>query len=125
MRMLGNILWLIFGGFVSATEYVTMGIALCFTIIGIPFGLQCFKLALLSLFPFNSQVVPGNFQSGCISIIFNIIWIFTGGIVISLTHCLFALLCAISIIGLPFAVQHMKLARLSLAPFGKNIISKA
>lgn len=124
MRMLGNIIWLILGGFVSAAEYVALGIGLCFTIIGIPFGLQCFKLALLSLFPFSSEVVPGEFQSGCISIVFNIIWIFTGGLLICLTHCLFALLCAITIIGIPFAVQHMKLARLSLAPFGKNIISK-
>lgn len=125
MRMLGNILWLIFGGFFTAMEYVSMGIAFCVTLIGIPFGLQCFKLALLSLFPFNSEIVPGEFQSGCLSMVLNIIWIFTGGIIICLTHCLFALLCAITIIGIPFAIQHMKLARLSLSPFGKTIISKA
>lgn len=122
--MLGNLIWLLLGGFVTAMEYVTMGLAFCATLIGIPLGLQCFKLALLALFPFNSEVKDGNFQSGCLSLLLNIIWLFTGGIPIFLTHCLFALLCAITIIGIPFAVQHMKLAKLSLSPFGKTITSK-
>lgn len=121
MNLLGNIIWLIFGGFAVFLEYMAAGIVLCISIIGIPFGLQCFKIALMSLVPFGHEVrkMPG--ETGCLSMIFNIIWIFLGGIWIALTHLAFGILLAITIIGLPFARQHFKLMGLCFAPFGKEI----
>ncbi|MCF0056804.1 YccF domain-containing protein [Dyadobacter sp. CY356] len=121
MNLIGNIIWLVFGGFIVAIEYFIAGFVLCCTIIGIPFGLQCFKIGILTLMPFGRDVreVPG--QTGCLSMIFNIIWIFIGGIWIALTHLIFGILLAITIIGLPFAKQHFKLMSLSFTPFGKDI----
>ena len=123
MNLIGNIIWLIFGGFVVFLEYMAAGLALCLTIIGITFGIQCFKIGIMTLFPFGQHVreVPGD--SGCLSTIFNIVWIFLGGIWIALTHLIFGILLAITIIGLPFAKQHFKLMSLSFAPFGKEIYS--
>lgn len=123
MNLIGNIIWLIFGGFIVFLEYMLCGLALCLTIIGIPFGIQCFKIGLMTLFPFGQHVreVPGN--TGCLSTIFNIVWIVMGGIWIALTHLIFGILLAITIIGLPFAKQHFKLMSLSFTPFGKEIYS--
>lgn len=121
MNLIGNLIWLIFGGFASFVGYMVSGLLLCLTIIGIPFGLQCFKIGFFTLLPFGRQVreVPG--QTGCLSTIFNIIWIFVGGIWIALVHLGFGLLLAITIIGIPFARQHFKLMSLSFTPFGKEI----
>ncbi|MBE7178490.1 MAG: YccF domain-containing protein [Mucilaginibacter polytrichastri] len=121
MRLLGNIIWLIFGGLAVFIEYMVTGFLLCITIVGIPFGLQCFKIAVMSLWPFGREIreVPGG--SGCLHTIFNIIWIFLGGIWIALTHLGFGLILAITIIGLPFAKQHFKLMTLCFTPFGKEI----
>jgi uncharacterized membrane protein YccF (DUF307 family) len=122
MNLIGNILWIfIGGGIILFIEYVIGGIFLCLTIIGIPFGIQKFKLAILSLAPFGQQVVETESASGCLAILLNIIWILTGGIWIALTHVIFALLLTITIIGIPFARQHMKLATLALTPFGKTL----
>ncbi|SEJ19235.1 Uncharacterized membrane protein YccF, DUF307 family [Dyadobacter koreensis] len=121
MNLIGNIIWLIFGGLFVAIEYFLSGLILCATIIGIPFGIQCFKIGIFTLMPFGREVreVPG--ETGCLSTLFNIIWIFLGGIWIALTHLIFGILLAITIIGLPFAKQHFKLMSLSFAPFGKDI----
>lgn len=121
MNLIGNIIWLIFGGLLVVVEYFLAGLILCATIIGIPFGIQCFKIGIFTLMPFGREVreVPG--ESGCLSTVFNIIWIFLGGIWIALTHLIFGILLAITIIGLPFAKQHFKLMSLSFAPFGKDI----
>lgn len=122
MKFIGNIIWLVFGGIVISLEYVVSSLVLMLTIIGIPFGLQTLKLALLALWPFGSEVRtrPGN--PGCLSTIMNIIWFFIGGIWIALTHLAFGLLFAITIVGLPFAMQHFKLAGLALTPFGRDIV---
>lgn len=121
MKTLGNILWLIFGGFVSATEYVISSIGMMVTIIGIPFGLQTLKLALLMLWPFGAKITDKPNKSGCLSFGMNVIWFFIGSIWISLTHILLGVVFAITIIGLPFAKQHFKFAKLAFAPFGKDI----
>lgn len=120
MNLVGNVFWLLFGGLIVAVEYFLVGLLLCATIIGIPFGIQCFKIGVFTLLPFGRQVreVPG--EAGCLSTIFNIIWIVLGGIWIALTHLIFGILLAITIIGLPFAKQHFKLMSLSFAPFGKD-----
>lgn len=121
MSLIGNILWLLLGGIFTAFGYVVTGVGLCITIIGIPFGFQCFKLALLCLFPFGKEVVPVKSFEGPVAIIFNVLWIIYGGVWIAVTHLTFAFVCAITVIGIPFALQHMKLASLSLMPFGKEI----
>ena len=123
MTFLLNILWAIFGGFIIWLQYVFGGIILCITIVGIPFGMQCFKLAGLALFPFGKDVQEDSdsMGSGCLGLIMNIIWIIAAGLTICLTHLGLALASAVTIIGIPFAIQHLKLAMLALAPFGKKV----
>lgn len=121
MRILGNIIWWIFGGLEAAIGYFTGSLALAITIIGIPAAIQTFKLGLLCLWPFGAEVRNGESLSGCITLPLNIIWIIFGGLWACLTHIFFGLLLAITIIGIPFAKQHFKMAGLSLAPFGKDV----
>jgi uncharacterized membrane protein YccF (DUF307 family) len=122
MNFIGNLIWLIFGGLAAALGYVVGGFLLCLTIVGIPFGLQCFKIAGLVLWPFGRQVVSRESGTGCFSILFNIIWLLCGGLYTALVHLLFAALLFITIIGIPFARQHLKLMEISLMPFGKQVI---
>lgn len=121
MNLLLNIIWIVFGGFVVAIEYVISSVAMMITIIGIPFGLQTLKLAMVALLPFGTPVVSSPNSSGCISAVMNVIWWFVGGIPIALTHLGFGILFCITIIGIPFGVQHFKLARLAFLPFGKQV----
>lgn len=121
MKLLGNIIWLIFGGLVTSIEYLISSLLLMVTIIGIPFGLQTMKLALLALWPFGSRVTDNGNAGGCLCIIMNILWIILGGFWICLTHLGFGLLLCITIIGIPWGRQHFKMAGLALTPFGKNI----
>lgn len=119
MSLFGNLLWIFFGGgLILCVEYLAGGVILCATIIGIPFGVQVFKLAGLSLTPFGRQICRGRAAAGCLGTVMNVLWILSGGIAISVTHLVFALLTGITIIGIPFARQHIKLASLALAPFG-------
>jgi len=122
MKILGNIIWLIFGGLLIAVEYFVSSLFLMITIIGIPFGIQTMKLGILAIWPFGSQVREHPTGGGCLTTIMNIIWILFGGIWIALTHLLFGILFAITIIGIPFAQQHFKMAGLALTPFGKEIV---
>lgn len=121
MKLLGNIIWMIFGGLFTCLEYFAAGLALCLTIVGIPFGWQCFKLGLFVLFPFGQKAVKRENGSGLLYGIMNIIWFFVGGVWIALTHLILGILFAITIIGLPFAKQHFKLMSLALSPFGREI----
>jgi uncharacterized membrane protein YccF (DUF307 family) len=121
MNILGDIIWIIFGGLIIFIMYVISSVLLCLTIIGIPFGIQTLKLSMLALVPFGKDVVNKPNEPGCLSTIMNIIWILIGGLWISLTHFVFGLLLAITIIGIPFALQHFKLGMLALTPFGKEI----
>lgn len=119
MSLIGNILWIFLGGGILLfVEYLLGGIILCITIIGIPFGVQAFKLSFLALLPFGREVTQAGRNPGCLSVFMNVLWIICGGIYIAATHMIFGILCAITIIGIPFAKQHMKLAALSLTPFG-------
>ncbi|MCQ4872306.1 MULTISPECIES: YccF domain-containing protein [Odoribacteraceae] len=121
MKILGNIIWVVFGGLFVAIEYFVSSVGLFVTIIGIPFGLQTFKLGILALWPFGSKVVDIPQSNGCLSFLMNIIWFFIGGIWIFLSHIGFGILFCITIIGIPFGLQHFKLARLALTPFGHDI----
>jgi len=122
MNLLGNIIWLVFGGLIAALGYVIGGFALCITVIGIPWGIQCFKLATVVLWPFGKQIVPKQGGTGCLSLLFNIIWLLCGGLYTALMHLIFAAIFAITIIGIPFAKQHLKLMELSLLPFSRDVI---
>ena len=122
MKLIGNIIWVVFGGVFVAIEYVIASIPFFVSIIGIPFGIQSLKMASVALWPFGKKISNADNNLGCLSTIMIIIWFFIGGIWICLTHFGFALLFYITIIGIPFGNQHMKLARLALTPFGRTIV---
>ena len=121
MSLLGNIIWFIFGGFVSGLSWLFSGIVWCITIIGIPYGLQCFKFASLSFFPFGKEVEYGG---GAMSTLANIIWILFFGWWMALGNMIVGLLWCITIVGIPFGNQFFKIAKLSLTPFGATIKEK-
>ena len=121
MNILGNILWIVLGGIFISMYYALVGLLFCITIVGIPFGVQLFKMAGFALWPFGHQVTAGPNDSGCMSIFMNIIWVVLGGVEIAVMHAIFGLICCVTIVGIPFGLQHFKMALLALAPFGKEI----
>jgi uncharacterized membrane protein YccF (DUF307 family) len=123
MRILGNIIWLLFGGFIIAIEYLIGSLVLIITIVGIPFGVQTLKLAGLAIWPFGRDTRVHSRASGCLYILMNVIWLIFGGLCIALTHVFFGVLLCITIIGIPFGLQHFKLTALALTPFGRDIIN--
>ncbi len=125
IRVLLNVLWItIGGGGVAALGYAIGGVLLCLTVVGIPFGMQAFKLARLMLWPFGKDVVvdSGAPGAGLLGVLLNVLWCLTVGLVTAVAHLGFALSLAISIIGIPFALQHLKFAILALFPFGRRIV---
>ena len=121
MKTIGNILWLIFGGILIAVIYFIIGLVMCVTIIGIPFGVQLFKFGAYALWPFGHELVDGPNQPGCLSIVMNLIWILLGFWEVAILHLVFGLLCFVTIIGIPWGYQHFKMALNALFPFGKEI----
>ena len=121
MSLIGNILWLIFGGFIAGMGYILGGLALCLTIIGIPFGLQAIRLGLATFAPFGKEIVTNRKGAGCLTLGFDIIWILLFGWVIALAHLTAAGLLALTIIGIPFAWQHLKLIPVALFPYGTEL----
>lgn len=121
MKTIGNIIWVLFGGFMIAIEYFISGLMMMLTIIGIPFGIQAMKMGMLALWPFGQKVVHDESSSGCLNVVMNIIWILIGGFWIALTHLGWGILFCITIVGIPFGKQHFKLIHLALFPFGKKI----
>ncbi len=122
MSLVGNIIWLICGGLLSGLGYILGGIALCFTIIGIPFGYQQIKIGIATFAPFGCQIVEYPDANSPLRLVMNVIWIFTFGWAIALHHLIWAALLAITVIGIPFALQHFKLIPLSLLPFGRDLV---
>lgn len=120
MSLLGNIIWLIFGGFLSGLGYIIGGLGLCLTIIGIPFGLQTIKLGFATMTPFGREIIEDPNPNSTLKLIFNALWIFLFGWEIALSHLVHGAILAITIIGLPFAKQHFKLIILALFPFGRD-----
>lgn len=121
MNILLNIIWLVFGGFIIVLGYLLGAILLCLTIIGIPFGVQCFKLAGLALAPFGREVREKEPPGGAVAVLMNILWIILPGLELAVMHLFLALAFAITIIGLPIAAQHLKMTRLALLPFGFEV----
>src|SRR5512146_638871 len=128
MRLLGNLIWLLLGGLAAGIGWWVAGLLAAITIIGIPFAIAAFRIGTFTFWPFGREVVdrPERDEAHKLLILLgNIVWILLGGIWLALTHLFFALLLAITIIGIPFAVQHLKLAQLSLTPYGKMIVVRA
>ena len=122
MRIIGNLLWWLFGGLEAAIGYFTGSLAMAITIIGIPFGYQLFKMAGFALWPFGREVVSNANDNGCLAIFMNVIWILVGGIEIAMMHITAGVVFCITIIGIPFGLQHFKMAFMALIPFGKEIV---
>jgi len=120
MNLIGNIIWLLIGGILAAVLWALAGLILCITIIGIPFGLQCLKIAYFVLWPFGKEIELGNFGAG--GLILNVIWIIVFGWEFAVTHVVIGLIFCITIIGIPFGIQHFKFAQLGLIPFGAKIL---
>ena len=121
MTCLGNIFWLIFGGFLAGLGYIIGGLLLMITIIGIPFGIQSIKLGISNFAPFGKAVVDSGDAWSGLNLIFNLIWVVLFGWEIALIHLTSAALLFITIIGIPFAKQHWKLIPLALIPFGREL----
>ena len=121
MKGIGNILWLILGGLVVALIYFLVGVVLFFTIIGIPFGIQLFKLGEYALWPFGRELVSKPGEPGCVSIVMNLLWILLGWWEVALVHLICGLVFCITIVGIPFGLQHFRMALMSVFPFGKEI----
>jgi uncharacterized membrane protein YccF (DUF307 family) len=123
MNFLGNLIWLIMGGLLTALMYWTAGLLMCITIIGIPFGVQLVKIGTLSLWPFGHDLTPiAGSESSCLQIVFNVLWIVLGWWEIALTHLTFGLILCCTIVGIPWGIQHFKLAMASIIPFGKEVV---
>ncbi len=119
MGCLGNVLWFIFGGFLSGLSWLMAGILWCVTIVGIPVGMQCFKFASLSFFPFGKEIRYGG---GAGSLLLNILWLVLSGLPLALESAVLGCLLCVTIVGIPFGLQHFKIAKLALMPFGAEII---
>ena len=121
MKTIGNILWFLFGGFASGLMWLAVGLVWCITIIGIPYGVQCFKFGRLSFWPFGREI---QYNMGAIRFIVNVLWFLFGGLAMAAMNFVFGLLWCVTIVGIPFGMQFFKIAKLSLAPFGATIVKK-
>ena len=119
MSCLGNVIWIICGGLTNSILCFFIGCLWCLTIVGIPVGKQCFKLAKLQLAPFGKEVVTVNTSSG--TFLLNVLWLIFGGLELALANLISAFFLTVTIVGIPFALQALKLAMLSLMPFGKEV----
>lgn len=124
MSLIGNLIWFIFGGLLLGLVYIFGGLVLCLTIVGIPFGIQIMKLGAFAMWPFGGEVVQTNKPMGCLSIFLNVLWIIFGGIEVALSHLALGVVFCITIIGIPFGLQHFKLMILALLPFGHEVVRK-
>ena len=116
MRILLNLLWIIFGGLLSAFGWVLAGCLWCITVIGIPVGVQCFKLASISLNPFGKEIVYE--KNGAGSFLLNLIWLIVSGWELALGNAILGVILCITIIGIPWGKQYFKIAKVALMPFG-------
>lgn len=125
-RLLGNIFWFILGGFVMGVMWCMLGVLAFITIIGIPWARACFTIGIFSFFPFGKDAVcrEGDMGTGILGFLGNVIWFLLAGVWLAIGHIASAIVCFVTIIGIPFGIQHCKLAVISLAPIGKTIVSK-
>lgn len=131
MRAIGNFLWFILGGVLMGLGWWLVGLLCFLTVVGIPWGKACFVIGQFTFFPFGKEAISrkelssqGDIGTGAMGMVGNILWFIFAGIWLAIGHVLSALACAITIIGIPFAIQHLKLAGIALAPIGKTIVTK-
>lgn len=131
MRAIGNFLWLIFGGLLMGLAWWCVGLLAFITIVGIPWGKACFVIGQFTFLPFGREAISrrdlnqrDDIGTGCLGFIGNVIWFIFAGAWLAIGHIVSALACFITIIGIPFGIQHIKLAGLALAPIGKTIVTK-
>jgi uncharacterized membrane protein YccF (DUF307 family) len=122
MTLAGNIIWLVCGGLFSGIAHLVAGFLLCLTVIGIPFGFQEIKIGIATLAPFGCELVEYEDANSALRLVLNVIWLVGFGWVIALHHLLWAVLLALTVVGLPFALQHLKLIPLALLPFGRDLV---
>ena len=121
MKTLGNILWFLLGGFLVALIYYLIGFLMCISIVGIPFGVQLFKFGTYSLWPFGHEIADKPGEPGCLSAAMDVVWIMCGWWEIAVLHLLFGVILCITIVGIPFGLQHFKMIVPALLPFGKTV----
>ncbi len=119
MRLIGNILWFLFGGFVSGLLWILAGCLWCVTVLGIPIGVQCFKFAKLVFWPFGKEILYGG---GAVRLLLNIVWLLISGLPMAIVNAAFGCLWCVTIIGIPFGKQFFKIAKLALMPFGASVV---
>ena len=119
MSAIGNILWFLFGGLIGGLSWVLAGLIFCVTIVGIPVGMQCFKMAQLAFFPFGKEVVYGG---GGLSFLVNLIWILFFGWEMAIGYAVLGLVWCVTILGIPVGKQCFKMAKLALMPFGAEVV---
>ena len=121
MSVLGNLVWLIFGGFFAGLGYILGGLLLCLTIVGIPFGMQAIQLGIATMTPFGKEAKTNERAGGLLSLVFDVIWVVVAGWEIALAHLIGGFILAITVVGLPFAKQHFKLIPVALFPFNYTL----
>lgn len=121
MSLLGNLLWLIFGGLLSGLGYILAGLLMCLTVVGIPFGLMSMRIGVATFAPFGKRVVERADANSPLRVVFNILWLLLFGWAIAVAHLLSAAVLFVTIIGIPFSIQHVKLIPLALFPFGREL----
>ncbi|KDE41280.1 Inner membrane protein YccF [Nitrincola lacisaponensis] len=129
LRLLGNIIWFVLGGFIMGVAWWLAGILALITIVGIPWARSCFVIGSFAFWPFGKQAVNRRFVTGnedigtgCLGMLGNVIWFFVAGIWLAIGHIVSALACFVTIIGIPFGIQHLKLALIALAPVGQTVV---
>lgn len=123
MSLIGNLIWLVFGGLLSGLLYLFSGLLICLTVVGLPFGLRSMKMGLEILMPFGKELKELPDPNSPLRLVFNVIWLLLFGWEIAIQHALWALILAVTIVGMPFALQHLKLIPLALFPFGRELAS--
>lgn len=131
MRAIGNLIWFLLGGIVMGIAWAVIGLIAFVSIIGIPWGRSCFVIAKFSFFPFGKEAISReeltlreDIGTSEVGVVGNVIWFLFAGLWLAIGHICSAIACFITIIGIPFAIQHLKLAGISIAPIGKTIVSK-
>ena len=124
MNLIGNIILVVFGGLLLSLGYLFGGLILCLTIVGIPFGVQIMRLGMFALWPFGGEVKPTDNVMGCLPVLMNVLWIIFGGIEVALTHLTLGIVFCITIIGIPFGLQHFKLMMYAILPFGHRVVRR-
>lgn len=131
MRAIGNFLWFVLGGVLMGLAWWLVGLLAVLTIVGIPWAKACFVIGQLTFLPFGREVIDrkelrgaGDIGTGVLGLVGNVVWFVLAGIWLAIGHVLCALACFVTIIGIPFGIQHLKLGGIALAPIGKTVVTK-